>query len=140
MLTTLRASLLHLLLFCLLLSGCATPPKSSSDPAPITQHLQERLSIEQARARILGHWESLIQDTNSRLTENVSVAKREQLRTDRELLEKDLARARQAFDQKTAGFNPTTDQIWSYRRPGGESGIVLLQNNNTIYLSRTSAE
>jgi hypothetical protein len=126
------------LLLCFLLTGCATTQNAPVDPGAITAHLEERLTIDQARQQILSPLESEIEKINTRLTQNLSVPLREQLLTDRELLEKQLGRQRKTFEEKTARYNPATDQIWSYRTPAGESGIVLLRDKETIYLSRST--
>jgi hypothetical protein len=134
---------LILLITALCFLGCATPRNERIDPGATSANLQERISPDEARRRILGPLEADIAALNARLTQDLSKALREQLITDRDLLERQLARSREKLDIQLATFNPATDQIWTFRTPAlspdgrrGESGIVLIQGTRTTYLQK----
>ena len=134
---------LFLLLTGVCFLGCATPRNESIDRGAISASLQERLSPDEARRRILGQVEADIAALDLRLSQDVSKARREQLLTDRDLLERQLARTREKLEAQLATFNPATDQIWTFRTPvltpdghGGQSGVVLIQGSKTTYLQK----
>jgi hypothetical protein len=123
------------------LIACSTTPYEIIDPGAVSAQVRERITLEQAKEELFGWLEKRIQKTEARLAEESQPEKRVALTEESRSLKSLLDRLHRRHDPKLFGFNPETDQLWTYERfadetnkRGGETGVVLIQKGKITYL------
>ena len=120
--------------------SCTAPSSETRDPTAGSAYVRERISVDEARKRILAFFTDPIQKAESRLTQTTNPNERACIENEIQLLKTFLAARQERLDIKLRNYNPETDQIWTFEKPvpasngGGTSGILLIKKNKVIYL------